>query len=377
MPSSNQGQRYCIEVEFLVAVERRGGVYEEFDLTTGASPRDARWSCPDTRTPYPVVLEHIRGVLAAHGQTVTIHPTRDQHGGLTWSSREARSWVLTPATYARQQLGCPGGYHWIGIKLRSPVLREPDSGSTEPRVPPCLDDLRRAVRMHVNSTCAFNVMLLPSGRPFSLNYLKKLSSLVWLLEPDMLLALRPSALPPAASLVYHANVRYPPASSVRCSGYIMEAYVRHTVELHDYAVQACINRLCADVPDLCAALRDRRDGRPLAFSLHVLSPTQQAPHSDGSRDCIVLFQYALWHPYANLDASEYWIELALTLGDQAAVTPREYRTIVWEWDQIIRESYVQNQGWAIRCKLLLESFGWTEDYYKGWAEIVLAYISTA
>ncbi|KJZ73427.1 hypothetical protein HIM_07221 [Hirsutella minnesotensis 3608] len=368
-------QSYCIEVEFLVAVENQGGVYEVFDEETGG-PRTARWSCPDPRNPYPVIFRKIQSVLESHGQSVVEYPLRLSVAGLSWEEDEVGGWVMSPAAFARAQVGCPSGYTWIGVNLRSPVLREEPAGSGLPKMPPSLDVLRRAVRMHVNSTCNFNVLLYSSDGPYALEYLKKLASFVWILEPDLLNQLHPAMPLPTRSLTNHAMLRRPHASQDPQSLEVRRASQAHYVELRDLQAQTAIDRIWSyeDRIALAEGLRDR-NARPLSFSIHNLTPVGlgRGRAEIGSYQNVIRFRYALWHPYQNLDASEYWIELVLTLAFRASGPVNEYRYILWLLDKILCDAFTDNLNWTVRCHKLLSQLGWENELIEQWANIIHAY----
>ncbi|KAK7417889.1 hypothetical protein QQZ08_011470 [Neonectria magnoliae] len=257
MPGDQFGDRleWGIEVEFLVAKERRGS----------SSPGDdTRWACPaDDPNPPETCAKHCAEIIEKYalrkgrvvggvGYRGDDAPAED--AGFHYLDRSAaRSgivpsmshWFFCPAPDASPREGSPEGLDWVGIRMRCPLrpysrvmprgeeMAELDStsessddaesdadstaasaGSSGPSVrsertpspPPkrrnrlemetLLALLRAGIKMHVNSTCQLRThfALRPDG--FEVVHVKKLLTFCWMMEQHLMLVLRPGVKDP-------------------------------------------------------------------------------------------------------------------------------------------------------------------------------------
>lgn len=204
----------------------------------------------------------------------------------------------------------------------------------------CIGALRMAVRLHINSTCRFAVFVQPSSGYVGLTDAKKLATVVWLMEREMLLRLAPTPCP-SRPVTTHAAVAAVPLAGVDSSrpedALVAATMDEHVPQFHDAVAQERLQRLwaCRGLGDLAEALRGT-DGQPLAFSLDVCPDWDASAAPGASPQCMAGFRYGLWHPYDHLDASNFWICLALSLCRVMQTEHRRFRKSNQATDAIIR-----------------------------------------
>ncbi|PHH86574.1 hypothetical protein CDD83_10045 [Cordyceps sp. RAO-2017] len=376
---------YCFEMEFMVAKERPGLEYSE---QTDSSDSDGsflchpRWSCPaDVHNHYPEILHECKAVFTKNNEPVVVRSDPESVASLIWTPRTTDSWILRPSVHAVPHEGSPSEYEWFGVKLRSPLFPEYELTNPESTVKWCLGALRMALRIHVNSTCAFNVIVQASGPGIGLTHFKKLATVVWLTEPEMLARLGTGLdIDPSKrmrSVTRHSRVAKAPIEGVQQSrprdAELASAMDSHVPEFHDAVVQEKVQRLwaCQDLPQLVGALRDS-DGRPLAFSLHE-PPSRNALGEPTDTACLAVFRYALWHPYDDLDVSYFWTQLALKICRVMETNRERYQRSARSTDEIIQGFKTKNVEGSSRWKILMDLFRLGEDWYTPWSNIIDEY----
>ncbi|RCI11016.1 hypothetical protein L249_5257 [Ophiocordyceps polyrhachis-furcata BCC 54312] len=378
------GTKYCFEMEFLVAKEREGYSYSDEDAASDSgsdvsSLFQLRWNCPvDEEDSLKEVLYQCSLVFSKNNESVEIIEDSDPALALPWDSLQSESWILQPARFAVARPGCPEQYDWIGVRLRSPLFFETELTSPTSTVKWCIGALRMALRLHVNSTCPFDVLVRTSR--MALDHVKKVATIVWLLERDMMQYLRPDVAddtPGRMKLVTtHAVAATRPLEGVGDSRPqdpdLWAAMERHTPRLLDDAKQEQLQRLwaCVGLGELSEVLRSS-DGQPLAFSLY---PCPNDEGGEPASACILAFRYALWHPYDDVDVTNFWIKLALTLCRVMVVSSGQFKRSNRRTDQIVEDFDGRDMGGGERWKILAERLSLDADWSWEWDMIVQQYL---
>ncbi|PHH69143.1 hypothetical protein CDD80_6981 [Ophiocordyceps camponoti-rufipedis] len=373
---------HCFEMEFLVAKKRADVTYSDEDELSEDSEASSlcqlRWFCPpEAVDPELEVLQQCQEIFSRNRQPVEIVRSAGAESTMPWERADPRSWIVQPARFAVAQTGSPSNYDWIGVRLRSPLLRpwEMNDPGTDVRL--CIGALRMTLLVHVNSTCPFDVLVRTYD--MTLTHVKKMVTLVWLFERDMLLNLRPDLrddtpgrLQPVTT---HSVLATRPLEGVDNSRpqpqAFGEAMDRHVPRLHDDAMQEHVQRVwaCSTLNELASALRSS-DGQPLAFSLHTCPDEEPG---EMAFSLITAFRYALWHPYDNVDVSESWVELARTMCQVMIVSSRQFKRSNRRADQIIDGFRQSNASKSERWMRLAERLSLPVDTYRWWDEVVQQY----
>ncbi|KAH7144495.1 hypothetical protein B0J13DRAFT_675819 [Dactylonectria estremocensis] len=241
-PNIGDLSEWSLEVDFLVAKEISGSP------SWKSGDNDLRWACPafepnpakacakycaEKLQEFAMPQTYITGVIGYRGCTA------EDSGFVILEKAVNRvalppsmcSWICGPSPNAICLPTSPKTEDWVGVKLRSPfkpfksllpsTSRPPRGTSSEssyassgsrmipdivPPPPPkdwaplemekALGVLRQTVKMHCNSTCQVRIhyTLRPGG--FDLTQAKKVLTLCWIMEPELLLTLRPEAQDP-------------------------------------------------------------------------------------------------------------------------------------------------------------------------------------
>ncbi|RDA89595.1 hypothetical protein CP533_6235 [Ophiocordyceps camponoti-saundersi (nom. inval.)] len=377
------GTKYCFEMEFLIAKERDGYSYSDEDSATDSGSDQSslcqlRWNCPaDVTDDLEEVLYQCSLVFSKNNEPVEIVQDSDPDSALPWDSLQSESWILQPARFAVARPGCPEQYEWIGVRLRSPLYFDTELTNPNSTVKWCIGALRMALRLHVNSTCPFDVLIRTSR--MALDHVKKAATIVWLLEQDMMQYLRPDVADDTPGrmmpVTTHAAAATRPLQGVENSRpqhpELLAAMERHTPRLLDDAKQEQLQRLwaCADLRELAEALCSS-DGQSLAFSLYA-SPNDEAGEPPSA--CIIAFRYALWHPYDDVDVTNFWIKLALTLCRVMVVSSAQFKRSNRRTDQIVQSFGERDISRGDRWKMLAERLSLDADWSWEWDTIVQQY----
>ncbi|KOS20959.1 hypothetical protein ESCO_004382 [Escovopsis weberi] len=383
---------YCFEIQFLVAKERSDLDYSNMDDDrSDISDNDIsqlRWVCPaDEKDPLRAILNRCKNLLLQNNEPVTIcydpaYPDIDLRvfdAEMAENPDRLGHWHLEPCSTARVKKGGPPEYDWFGIRLRSPLYPETELENPASTVKWALGALRMGVTMHVNSTCRFNVRVQPDDGPMTLLAAKKLTTLVWVVERDLLLRLCPSSqgvhwrhVKPIDSHSRIAAARWKghvestrPEDPLRAG--IMDQYLP---PLHDKVVQERLHDVwaAASTRELAKALCCN-DGSPASFA--ILAPPDE-PAAGSAGGPAAEFRYALWHPYSTLDASHYWIQLAVSLFKATAHGSFDFKDYVRAIDRIIK-GFVSGVAPSARWKILLDKLHLSEDWATPWERIVDEY----
>ncbi|POR34279.1 Uncharacterized protein TPAR_05520 [Tolypocladium paradoxum] len=365
---------YCVEVEFMVAKERIGRAYND-------SSQRTRWACPASSRSCSDVLYECGNVLTRNKESSVVREEERELSDTFWDSTEPQSWLLQPSAHVVPRDGCPSDYDWVGIKLRSPMLPESELIDDKSTVKRCIDALRAAVRIHVNSTCQFNVFVQPTGGYMGLTQAKKLATLVWLMEEGMLLPLCPTAKSQtsgqAIPLTARAAILALPLEGVnktRPEDLLVTAIMDQNLpRFHDDTTQERMHRIwsCTDVSQLARAICDTR-GRPSALSLDVYYD-QNAKGENRPLLSMAGFRYAMWHPYNGLDVSNYWIQLVLALFRASQIDSKRFRKLAQSTDDAIRSLSGKGADEHERRHILMDKLGLEEAWYEPWGKIVEEY----
>ncbi|KAH0499529.1 hypothetical protein TgHK011_006720 [Trichoderma gracile] len=323
---------YSFEIEFLVAQELPGVNYDSTFKDFHGRRDEMPWACPaDANDPYETILTAVRGLLLKYGHPVAICGDSSAQQSFTaydpWraSQREIRQyitaddqwWHVEPSVTTYAKRGSPQMYEWFGVRVRSPMSQSRTFMTNKMESPTewILEVLTKGLVLHLNSTCRFNVQVRPLSEDITLVHMKKLVTLVMVLERELLERLCPNSfgrLHPhvrtlaahsrTASLIWHGSgeltlPKDPLGSAVT---------TLHLPQLHNKEALARLQFLwqVQSFEDLAAALRTIT-GEDASFAIHPTGGPFGTP--------IFQFRYALWHPFGQLDASKHWIELSTKL----------------------------------------------------------------
>ncbi|KAM0561522.1 hypothetical protein ACHAPJ_003405 [Fusarium lateritium] len=402
-----------VEVDFLVAKKKPGKVY-----TAETGKRD-RWACPanednPTETCVQHVAEHVASTLGTKGYAVggVAYAEASDSDGLTFTiekpNRKAdvkgvdpcmQYWFISPAPNAVAKPESPDEYDWVGVRLRCPYrsllsvyhadrFGEKNLGqgvqTDRPTIPPfrgfiemekALGLLRAGLKLHVNSTCQLRVYMNLQHDGFDLTDAKKAITLAWLLEPELLLFLRPntkdqklshylpitresriakwpSRFPANVSAVLSQDVRERllaqsgPLFPVDME--LMDAYIP---EMMKSRIQERIHMIWATstLAELSNELKSQNGETTVSLNIHPrYHPT-------------LVFRYGVWHPQR--EDMQYWVQLFGRLFLFAvASTPTRFKQAVLglEYNAL----GLQRMNPVDRCKTMLTlSFDHGMGYY--------------
>lgn len=367
---------YCVEVDFMVAKERTGQTYDK------DSPQQTRWACPaSARSPCSEVLHECGKVLARNEQSSVVREKEREPSDAFWDGAEPESWLLQPSGHAVPRGACRSEYDWVGVKLRSPMLAESELIDDKSTVKRCIDALRAAVRIHVNSTCQFNVFVQPTGGLMGLTQAKRLATLVWLLEAGVLLPLCPPAESQTSGLAmpltsHSAILGFPleGVDSTRPEDMLVTAIMDQNLpRLHGDATQERMQRIWSytDVSQVAKAMSDTK-GRPSALSIDVYHD-QDADSDKAALLSMAGFRYAMWHPYDGLDVSNYWIQLVLAIFRASQLDSKRFRKLTQSIDSAVRRFSGHGEDGDEHRHALMDKLGLAEGWYEPWGKIIKEY----
>ncbi|KAK5994596.1 hypothetical protein PT974_05075 [Cladobotryum mycophilum] len=332
---------YCFEIEFLVAKQR---------------PED---------DPYFAILDRCKDLLVQNNEPVIIccDPDYDLTQRSRFNSEESGDsdrfgyWNLAPSNTARTKKGAPPEYDCLKWALAA---------------------LRMGLTMHVNSTCRFSVHIEPEGGPLTLLAAKKLTTLVWILEKELLLRLCPNSQGVPLRHVKPIDTRSRialahwkgqvetsrPQDPLRAG--IMDQYLP---PLHDNITHERLHVVwgAATLQELSKGLCCD-DGSPSSFAINIYDDDAL----NGIDPPTVEFRYALWHPYQQLDASNYWIRLAINIFKATAYEGFEFKRYIESIDRTIK-GFARGVPSSSRWKILLDKLQLSEDWAGPWEKIVDEY----
>ncbi|RFU73043.1 hypothetical protein TARUN_9216 [Trichoderma arundinaceum] len=313
---------YSFEIEFLVA-QKRPGVRYVVVVGTTEVPLDLQpWACPaEEPDPYNAILSRCKDVLVRKCQSVAIckdPSAREASVELffpPFSTSTRGSWRVEPSTTTYAKRCSPPDHEWYGVRVCSPLYPEPELYDENSIVQSIVSTLRASLLMHVNSTCRFNVRVKPLHTAISLLSAKKMTTLVWIFEKELLRRVAPNTCGQpyshvklldtssriARTIWHDCGEASRPEDPLRTA--IME---RHLPKLDDKDLDARLQFVwqTRSLEELATALRTQKGG-PAAFSIEYPGNPVEGPTFE--------FRYALWHPYGEADVSNFWIELCLKL----------------------------------------------------------------
>ncbi|KAM0264939.1 hypothetical protein ACHAQJ_000455 [Trichoderma viride] len=375
---------YSFEMEFLVAQELPGINYEEPSDNLKNAFVKHPWVCPVEETdPYTAILDECKDLLMKAGQSVAVcedpsaRETSTAYFFQKFGARpqELEYWLLEPSATAYAKRYSPQSHEWFGVRLRSPFYREAELRNEKSVVKWVLGAMRAGLLIHVNSTCRFNVHVKPLITPFSLLAAKKLTTLVWVLEKELLKRVAPNShglsfphvrsletCSRISSLVWHGSGgRSRPEDPLRAA--IME---HHLPDIHNKDLLARLQFVweTSSLTELANGLIGT-NGEPTSFAIQLPGNTPDGPTFE--------FRYALWHPYGRLDVSNYWIELSIRLVKATARSADKFKQYITQLDYLIQGFSVNNMPPADRWKTLLSTLEFTEEWSSPWEEIIEQY----
>ncbi|KND89030.1 hypothetical protein TOPH_06318 [Tolypocladium ophioglossoides CBS 100239] len=368
---------YCVEVEFMVAKERTGQTYNN------DSPQQTRWACPaSARSPCSEVLYECGNVLTRNKESFVVVREKEREPSDPLRGAYApQSWLVQPSGHVAPRDGCPSEYDWVGIKIRSPMLPESELIGDESTVKRCIDALRAAVRIHVNSSCQFNVFVQPTGCHMGLTQAKRLVTLVWLTEAGMLLPLCSRAESHASGraipLTAHSTILAFPIKGVKKTRprdpLVTAIMDQNLPRFHNDMTQERMHRIWSytDVSKVARAICDTR-GRPSALSLDTYYD-QNTDVENPALLSVAGFRYAMWHPYDGLDVSNYWIQLVMALFRASQFDSKRFRNLVQSIDEVNWSFCKSGADENEQRRVLMDELGLTEAWYEPWGKIVEEY----
>lgn len=376
-----------IEVEFLVAVEKDGHKYNNTagagNDTEGTASQIHKWACPSQADdPSMDVLHQCKAVLSRDHANVIIRHNETHLTERSWQSARFDSWILQPCHRGSSaSSGSPTNYDWSGVKLRSPLM--PDTQLTGDPSPAhrCVETLRRAILIRVDASCKLSVSLRP-GSNFTPVQAKKLATLVWLTERDLLVPLlhlgrdvtavaspRPVTTASLAAISRHAQTD----AALEPLDPLLEGIMNSHLPtgLGDGTARSCLQRLwaCPDLARLSGSLRDRHHS-PLAFALYVYDDDDDAEDSGASCCAVASFRCAPWHPRRGLDVSPLWTDLVLAFGRATSLAPERFKTLVAEIDDMNCASRQGDAHGASHRTRLMKALGTGDARCAEWERIV-------
>ncbi|KAL7935591.1 hypothetical protein V8C35DRAFT_297733 [Trichoderma chlorosporum] len=375
---------YSFVIEFMVAQE-----LPEFDYDPSANDPDYpkrgnQWACPpEEKDPSDAILNKCKELLVEEGEAVAV--CQDPSAADTMVSYFCDEngppmglgghWFAEPSvtTYSRNH--CPDMYEWYGVRLRSPTYREMQLMDRMRPVKWILGVLREGLVIHLNSTCRFNVHVKPAHTPLSLLTAKKLTTLVWLLEKELLERVCPNSygLPyphvktletssRIASLVWYGSGE----RSRRQDPLRAAISKQHLPHLRNMELLTRLELVwdASSVEELARGLLGT-NGRATSFAIQPAGKYFHGPTFE--------FGYALWHPYDDLDASAHWIELCMRLLRATACNADRFKQYISQLDDLMDGFSVNSTPPTYRWKALLSTLGLTEEWTAPWETIIEHY----
>ncbi|KAF4461770.1 hypothetical protein FALBO_11426 [Fusarium albosuccineum] len=351
---------WSVEVDFLVAKQKTGQSYAV------ESGKRIRWACPanepkPTETCVQHCAEHIAYTLGIKPYALggvayqeMAAPENDFDYTIEKVGRERSGidprmnyWFVSPAPNAVARSDSPSEYDWVGVRLRCPLRSllsilpkdrygEEDlgrgiahSGAMAP-IPPVrgkiemesvLGLVRAGIKIHTNSTCQLRIYMNLQHDGFDLTDAKKAITLAWLMEPELLLPLRPYTRDPSRShclpITRLSKIALTPTkfpakgySSLtpdQCERLLAqtrplfptdaELMDTHIPEMMNSHVQERIQMIWgASTPSELSNLLKSPDGET-TVALNVLPDFHPT----------LVFRYGLWHPQR--ENMQYWLQL--------------------------------------------------------------------
>ncbi|KAF4982647.1 hypothetical protein FZEAL_1754 [Fusarium zealandicum] len=402
---------WSVEVDFLVAQEKSGKTY-----TIDEGKRN-RWVCPfnaedPTDTCVTFCAEHIAYTLGIKPLALggVAYKTSDKYSYTVEKAGRERTgmdprmcyWFVSAAPNAVPRPDSPSEYNWIGIRVRCPyrhlisILHMDRYGKNDlgtglappegkmPPLPPVrgktemesvLGLIRAGIKTHTNSTCQLRVYMGLQNDGFDVTDAKKAVTLAWLMEPELLLPLRPFVRDPALS--HYRPITRLSEIAMAESEFPAKGYTSLTVEERERLLAKTRPPFPTDadlmdtyIPTMSNSLvQERIQMIWSASTLEELSDMLRssegdstvAVYEDSKVQPTMIFRYALWHPQR--EGMQYWLHLfgrlflfaiASDAGRfKAAVARIEEKTL--EVQKLKRED---------RCiEMLTHSFDFVLSYY--------------
>ncbi|KAI5457757.1 hypothetical protein BGZ63DRAFT_364476 [Mariannaea sp. PMI_226] len=252
-------------------------------------------------------------------------------------------WWFSSAPRARANSSSPKEYDWIGLSMRCPLqsirqivptpqvpqhsrAKNSEASSYAPKPPLDIETflavLRGGVEMHVNSSCQMRIFFCHQPDGMELVHAKRMLTICWMLESDLLLKLRPDVRDPhighylpitTSSAVANYQSHFP-------KGYMEDSPETVRVRLKrswpkSYSDMAIMRRnLPPKFRDAC--LQERIHLLWGASTFGELSNMLQSPDGEttvaiyASRANVqpyVEMRYSVWHPQA--ESMRHWLQL--------------------------------------------------------------------
>ncbi|KAL7905392.1 hypothetical protein GGI35DRAFT_136661 [Trichoderma velutinum] len=382
---------YSFVIEFMVAQETPDFDYtspsenSDSESSTSENPQDSQvqkpWACPaEEEDPSAAILDMCKDLLVREGESVAI--CRDPSSPdttITYFSPEngppmglGGHWFAEPSvtTYARRH--SPEEYEWYGVRLRSPTYRELGLMNRVNPVQWILVLLRSGLIIHLNSTCRFNVHVKPALMPISLLTAKKMTTIVWVLEKELLERVCPNSYglpyPHVKTLETCSRISslvwYGSGGRSRQQDPLRAAISKqHLPDLRNMDLLTRLELLwdASSTEELAKGLLGT-NGDATSFSIRPAGKYSHGPTFE--------FRYSLWHPYSDLDASQYWIDLSIHLLRATARNADRFKQYISQLDDLIYGFSVNSTPSAHRWKALLSTLGLTEEWSAPWEVIV-------
>lgn len=368
----------CFEIEFLVAKERADSPFSDTASDSDSSDgkyNQKKWICPhDEQDEYKAILNECAAILEQNGQEVMTCRTQEEQDEyeqelLQNDAGIFNDWVLTRSDNAEAKEGSSLDYEWFGVKLRSPMLNEADFFEDDPMPMLMLGALRMGVLIHVNSSCGLNIFAKPGPGPMSPVLAKKVTTLVWVTEEEMLRHLCPARN--VCTLRENSRITLAPRDE---AGEILhrDIVTKHITKEHLPQVRNPRDQtlLCHIwQTDTLNGVRNyllSRDDKDVAFKIHMYDDED---NDDPPELPTFEFRYALWHPYDNLDTTQYWIRLCIKYIRAAKLQPHKFKHLVGKLDRMVDDSVFKPN----RIQQLLFGMGLSSHTAYDWQDITLLY----
>ncbi|KPM39904.1 hypothetical protein AK830_g6652 [Neonectria ditissima] len=355
-------------------------------------------------------------------------------------------WFFCPAPNAKPLKGSPEGLDWVGIRMRCPMrqytrvmprgaeMAQHDSSSTEssggdddddddesvaesvshsvaesvaatagisdpptsreetPTPPPTrrnrieietiLGLLRATIKMHTNSTCQLRIhfTLRPDG--FDLVHYKKMLTFCWMMEPHLMLVLRPDVKDPKSNhylpLTVHSELAKVPTlfeggymkfEPPECQRLLeskrpkypheQEVMDKHIGKFNDSCLQQRIQQIWSTttIEELSELLESPDGETTVAIQMH-----------DGKAHPTIQLRYTVWHPAA--EGMQNWLQLFGRLCYAAVGSePSRFKEVITKLE--VNTLLAQKHEAADRWKTVLtHAFDNSMSFY--WDQFLLA-----
>ncbi|KAL6690833.1 hypothetical protein J3F84DRAFT_176893 [Trichoderma pleuroticola] len=380
---------YSFVIEFMVGQETPEFDYDSSsESSSDEHPRGSRpprlWACPvNKKDPSAAILDKCKDLLVIRGESVAIcgDPSSPDTTIAYFSEDDGPPmglgghWFIEPSvtTYSRRH--SPESYEWYGVRLRSPTYRELELVDRMTPVQWILALFRSTLVIHVNSTCRFSVHVKPALMPISLLTAKKMTTLVWVLEKELLERVCPNSYglpyPHVKTLETCSRISslvwYGSGGRSRQQDPLRAAISKQ--HLPDLRNMDLLTRLelvwdAGSSDELAKGLLGT-NGDATSFAIRPVGKYAHGPTFE--------FRYSLWHPYQDLDASQYWIELSIHLLRATARNADSFKQYISQLDDLIHGFSVNSTPATHRWKALLSTLGLTEEWSAPWEAIVEHY----